>query len=531
MPSQAESSSPEALVALLETDDVRVQRRAGDALVSHGLAAIPYLAEALVHGSPTVRKAVAFLLGRVSGAAESPRALSALGHAVTDDPEPKVRKNAAMSLGKIAAPAAAEPLASALSRETITWVRPSIALALGSVGGETAHASLLEAIARDDAEHEAIRKALDRVAPKRRAVTWRRDMPWRHDLVLTVPAGLEAVALAEAAELGFHALTLLGPGQLWCPQEVPPWDVLPAMRCVSALHIRAGVTGRLGMDEPQDLAAAVGALLASSPQLRELRDWLQVEGETIRYRFSFANARLRREDLAVVLWAVRAVCRPMGLVDSPSNYDLALVVSLGPKGTELLIGPSFTGDERFAYRRAAVGASIDPVLAACLARLVRTKTGRGVFDPTCGSGALLIERARLGAAAGLQGLDISPTAIRAARENIGAAGLSGLVRVQSGDAADRDRWPECDEVIANLPFGVRTRRPEADLDGLYRAVVGGIAARIRSGGRAVLYTSNRKSLNAALARHTDRLRVLDRLKTRSGGLDTHIWILTPQDKP
>ena len=72
MPSQAESSSPEALVVLLETDDVRVQRRAGDVLVSHGLAAIPFLAEALVHGSPTVRKAVAFLLGRVSGAAESP---------------------------------------------------------------------------------------------------------------------------------------------------------------------------------------------------------------------------------------------------------------------------------------------------------------------------------------------------------------------------------------------------------------------------------------------------------------------------
>lgn len=517
--------SLDALLAALDSGEPSVQRRAGDQLLARGEEAIPHLLATLHDGPANARKAAAHLLGRVPA---TPEVRAGLCRALAQDAEPKVRKNAAVSLGRHRAEDVAEHLAGALSRETVPWVRVSMVLALGAMGGDRARAALDALEPADETEAEAARKALDRLTPGGRDVAWRTDVPWQRDVLIEAPVGLEEIAAAEALEKGVGRLAMVGPGRLVAPRGVPPWSIVPALRCVHAVSVRLAQGPSLPEGNGEEVRAAVLGLLHRSA-LRGVRELLHTDNDSIRFRFALQGTRLGREDLGRLLRGVREVCRPLGLVDSPSNYGVELIVADHRSGAELLLVPGFAGDERFAYRREDVGAAVNPVIAACLARLVRTPTGGVLFDPTCGSGSLLVERALLGGIERAVGLDVSPTAVRAARTNVGAAGLVGRVRVSRGDARDPERWPECDEVVANLPFGVRTRRGSEDIRGLYDRVIANLAGHLRPGGRAVLYTASRRALDAALARHKERLRIVRRLRTRSGGLDVGVWVLSSGD--
>src|SRR5436305_3815041 len=191
--------------------------------------------------------------------------------------------------------------------------------------------------------------------------------------------------------------------------------------------------------------------------------------------------------------------------------------------TRIWLVPTFEADTRFAYRVSDVGASINPVVGACLARLVRRGERSVVVDPTCGSGTLLIERGLLDAGTMLSGIDISPTATRAATGNVIAAGLAARIAVRQGDGGDAAAWPDrCDEVLANLPFGMRTE--DRNLDGLYRRIVGNIARTLNPGGRALLYTTNAKTL-IALLRRTVKLKVIGERRVESGGVQVGLWIV------
>ncbi|MDQ3855760.1 MAG: hypothetical protein M3281_05120, partial [Chloroflexota bacterium] len=98
------------------------------------------------------------------------------------------------------------------------------------------------------------------------------------------------------------------------------------------------------------------------------------------------------------------------------------------------------------------------------------------------------------------------------------------------DATAGEQWPECDEVLANLPFGRRTRHTPTELPELYEAVLGNVAARLRPGGSAVLYTANARLLDSRLAAHSDRLRLTRRLHVDSGGLRCHVWVLASRER-
>lgn len=513
----------EELIAQLETDDPRERRRVSREVLAFGEEARPALLAALRSRRPAVRKAAAYLLGHGRVDAEVVAALAL----ALEDAEPKVRQNAAVSLGRLQAIEGAELLARALSRENVGYVRPSMILALGAIGGEAARAALEAVSPASAAEQEALHKVLDRCAPRRVAVAWRRDVAWRHETVLEVPVCLEAIALEELAERGWQGVRPDGPGRLRVPPSAPPWELLPAARCAYGLRVPVGLGRPLSLDAPKESARRIAVMVAESHPLRAWRDWLRSEEETIPFRFTLEGADLRPAARRVLVAAAREACRPLGWVDSPSNYAVELIVVVGPAAASLEVRPHFDPDLRFAYRKRHVGAALHPAVAACLARLARTKPEATVFDPTCGSGTLLIERAFLGARR-LIGLDISPTAVAAARANLRAAGLADRVRIVRGDAADAAHWPRCDEVIANLPFGIRTRRAELDPARLYGAIVAQTAARLRPGGRAVLYTANRTALEPALAAHRDRLEVADILRVRAGGLWVWVWVLTPR---
>ncbi|HZG65236.1 MAG TPA: methyltransferase domain-containing protein, partial [Herpetosiphonaceae bacterium] len=377
----------------------------------------------------------------------------------------------------------------------------------------------------DRAEQDALRKAQDRTTSERQPIDWERAGAARLRLLLAVPTGLEVIAADEAAQQGIGARTQAGPGLIRCPLGTIASTLIPTLRCVYHLLVDAGRAGPIPFESPEQSAAAVAALVGASAELRTIREWLRAGTEPIRYRLSIEQKRLRRETVRAMLDAVRATCSPLGLVDSPSRYDIELLLRSDAAGSRLLIRPSFMPDPRFAYRHKDVGASINPVVAACLARLLRTSGGATVLDPTCGSGTLLIERAFLDRTSRLFGLDISRTAVVAARTNAQAAGLARRVNIGQGDATRSRYYRACDEAIANLPFGLRTGRADTDLAQLYQSILDNLARCLRPGGRALLYTTNKKMLDGALAHHRATFTVERESRVLSGGLWGHLSII------
>ncbi len=420
-----------------------------------------------------------------------------------DDPSPQARRIAAIALGKHGGTGAIPALRDALAKEDVTWVRPSIILALGKIGGEEVRVALAGLATRSEAEAEALRKALDRVSGPAAGFAWRGGNAGVR-FFASVPVGLEDVAVSEVHERQIEA-TVVRPGMIVLSAKPP------ILRCVYDLR----------------LLLAEGAAGAFAETIRSAqvpwRDWINSESGALPYRFSLENVRVARQQFSDLLRLARETFSPMGLIDSPSSYAAMIRVEADDDATRIWFVPTFEPDERFAYRVADVGASINPVVGACLARLVRRGAGGVVVDPTCGSGTLLVERALLDPEAVLSGIDISPTAVRAAAGNIIAAGLAARIAVRQGDGGDPAAWPEsCDEVLANLPFGLRTE--DRNIDGLYRRVTGTLARTLAPGGRALLYTARTKTLEALL-RRTPKLKILAERRATSGGLLVGVWLM------
>jgi len=414
-----------------------------------------------------------------------------------NDESPQGRRIAAIEMGKRGGAGAVAALRDALAREEMSWVRASMILALGKLGGEEARAVLAGIEARSEGEAEALRKARDRVSGPAVGFSWRGDMP----IFASVPVGLEDVAIAEAGS----GATLVRRGTIALASRPR------GLRCIYDVRflIAEGAAG-----------AFVETVKSATVSWRE---WISSASDVLPYRFSLENVRVAKQEFNELLRIARETFSPQGLVDSPSSYAAMLRVEADPDATRIWLVPTFEADTRFAYRISDVGASINPVVGACLARLVRRGDRSVVVDPTCGSGTLLIERALLEAATLLSGIDISPTAIRAATGNVIAAGLAARIALREGDGGDAAAWPDrCDEVLANLPFGMRTE--DRNLDGLYRRIVGNIARTLNPGGRALLYTTHAKTI-VALLRRTAKLRLIAERRVESGGVQVGLWIV------
>ena len=468
--------------------------------------AVRFLAGALASspaGSAASRRCVTGVRRRdASGPAGETPALRYTARAMPNlhDPSPQARRVAAIALGKRGGEGSVAALRAALDTEEVGWVRPSMILALGKIGGDEARAALAEIEARSESEAEALRKARDRVSGPATGFTWRAVA----NVFGSVPIGLEDVAIAEAREQGIEA-SLVRRGTIALSKRSA------ALRCVYDVRILIA----------EGTAGAFGETVRNA-EVR-WRDWITSASDVLPYRFSLENVRITKQEFNDLLRLARETFSQQGLTDSPSSYAAMLRVEADDDATRIWLVPTFEADDRFAYRVADVGASINPVVGACLARLVRRGDAGMVVDPTCGSATLLIERAMLDRGTMLAGIDISPTAIRAAAGNVIAAGLAARIAARPGDGGDPTTWPDrCEEVLANLPFGLRTE--DRNLDGLYRRIVGNIARTLAPGGRALLYTAHAKTL-VALLRRTTKLKVTGERRVESGGLQVGVWLL------
>ncbi len=105
-----------------------------------------------------------------------------------------------------------------------------------------------------------------------------------------------------------------------------------------------------------------------------------------------------------------------------------------------------------AWRACNLAGGLNATIAYAMHRLSGLREQDRVFNPMCGSGTLLIERALLGPQAAMVGVDISPEALACARQNMAAARRE--IEVAQIDALHTG-LPErsFDLVVADVPWG------------------------------------------------------------------------------
>ena len=194
------------------------------------------------------------------------------------------------------------------------------------------------------------------------------------------------------------------------------------------------------------------------------------------------------------------------LPESGASYPLR--VSILKDLVTIGIDSSGVSLHKRGYRTDTVKAPISETLAAALLMLTPWKKDRILVDPFCGSGTFPIEAAMMAAkiAPGIsreftaekwtglvpkklwyeaasealdlqndeiecdiQGYDIDPSAIRAARENAGRAGVSHLIHFQVRDIRALSHPKKYGFIVTNPPYGERISE-KAELPELYRVI-------------------------------------------------------------
>ena len=163
---------------------------------------------------------------------------------------------------------------------------------------------------------------------------------------------------------------------------------------------------------------------------------------------------------------------------------------------EVTVGLDTSGDSlhKRGYRKLTVKAPITETLAAALISLTPWKKDRILIDPFCGSGTIPIEAAMIGlniapgmgrdfqamswdnilskslftnakkeamdlvdrdSKLSIQGYDLDPSALDAARGNLALAGLEGSIHFQQRDMRDISSAKKYGFIIINPPYGER----------------------------------------------------------------------------
>ena len=107
-----------------------------------------------------------------------------------------------------------------------------------------------------------------------------------------------------------------------------------------------------------------------------------------------------------------------------------------------------------------------------------------MLDNFCGSGAMLFERAFYPHAS-LTGVDIAQAAVQAAQEN--EEYRKSGAKFYHADAL-RFTAKKFDEVICNMPFGLRVGTAPRTMLKLYESYIAVLPSILETGGRAFLYT-------------------------------------------
>jgi 23S rRNA G2445 N2-methylase RlmL len=372
------------------------------------------------------------------------------------------------------------------------------------------------------------------------------------ELVATCGRGLEGLLSAELAELGAGAPAAERGAVRFRGDAMQVWRANLRLRTANRVLVELG---RWRARDGDALAAGARRLVASPPP-----PWGDLFHPDRTLAVHAVGAAAWARDLR---WAALAV--KDGVVDGQRDRwgrrstverrspDLPLRLRLSDDQAALLLDTSGEPLDRRGYREAAIAAPLRETLAAACV-LASGWDGAGpVVDPMCGSGTLLVEAAWIAAgvapgslradwvferlpgfdAAGfarlrreapspldaatvyprLLGNDRSAEALRAARRNLGRAGVGARATLTRGEAADLQPPSGPGLVVVNPPYGERA----AAAAGQWRAL-GDLLKRRFTGWRAVVLAGG-----AGLGKEIG-LRPRRRLPVRNGPLEARILV-------
>ena len=414
------------------------------------------------------------------------------------DPSEKVRRYAMTALPKLGAgPEGEEALLTLLRTTTVERERKYLSQTLGKIGGK----ATLNAVTGDRGFFlQTEQKVKASVARKERPSAIRMDSLLSDFTGLRIHLhcrkGLEEIVRDEArddivklrkfriAEVrsGLVAITPLAPFSLA--------DIY-TLRCFATVGFFLGRVRSLNpVESVEGLASKI-----TSPLSRTILTAF-TEG-SIRYRLEFVSKGHQRR--AVRLLANRAYAMCPDILNDPQNAPWSMDLFPTGQGISVELRPKLTPDPRFTYREADIRAASHPPLAACMARLAEPWARQArlagrvdqeiVWDPFCGSGLELIERARLGGVQTVYGTDINPDAIAVCRANFIAARVKDVgLKLVCCDFRDYAKIEGLGPksvtlIITNPPMGKRVRVP--DLHGLFKDLFAVAAAVLKPGGGLV----------------------------------------------
>jgi precorrin-6B methylase 2 len=465
-----------SLVELIVAGDEPAAKRAAAALAElgdTGRAAIAARFENADEGAQSRLVAALGLLAR-GGDAEAARLVIAALH----DSSSRLRRAAAVALGKLGGPAAEAAVIARWDAGDVTPdERRALAEALGKIGGSAAQDRLKALAPGDDVEllrrRDRALLMVDRSAMRGQASEVATDLAPPTPLVVRLfcRSGLAPLLVEELESIGLtprytdesHAEVRL----------TGSWSTLFASRLWATAAIGIPLPPP-SSPAPDALATSITRALTLDSTRALLAAWTR---GPIRWRLGFAHGHKR-----AVVWRVArdVTAAAPELVNDPTATTWEVLVDEAMR--ELTLLPRRIEDPRFTWRVAEVPAASHPTVAAALAWVAGARPEDRVWDPFCGSGAELVERARRGPHRSLLGTDVDPVALAAARANLDAAGVRA--ELAHGDARDHVAG-RVDLVITNPPLGSRVRLNAAAL--LVESLPN-LVSQLAAGGRLVWIT-------------------------------------------
>ena len=400
------------------------------------------------------------------------------------DPSEKVRRYAMNALPKLGAGRAEErQLLELLQKSDIDRERKFLGQALNKIGGS----ATLDVIRNQGGRlsHLTEQRAKANLARQQKPSSIRLDATLPHIPSLRIHLrcrnGLESILTREIKDTT-HKFRILDirPGLLTlAPTSQFNLRELYSLRIFSTASFFLGTLPTTG-ERTEPLAR----LIASSENLQLCQ---ALTDGPVRYRLEFVAQGHQRSAILQSVQKVYALCPD--LLNDSRQAPWAIEVHPGDRGDWVELRPRLTPDPRFPYRQQDVPASSHPPLAAAMARLAGPFPHDTVWDPFCGSGLELIERARLGGVQTVLGTDLSPVAMEAAQTNWRAAHISGVrAHFLQRDFRDFMKLPGCHPgqislLITNPPLGKRV--PIPNLRGLLQELLTLASLALCPGGRMV----------------------------------------------
>ena len=515
----------ETAVSLLEIEDIKLRFLIGSLIQNKREKSI----SALINGSNSniteVRRSSVYLLGKIilkEKLAVTDEIKNVLYKGLSDE-DAKVRKNSALVLGDLSESETVDKLIIALDKEAFDWVKKTIMLSLGKIGGEAVKEYFQSYEAKSDIEKETLLKIIDRLSNETYDINFKEKLPQQSVVELWTYIGLEKILIEEIKEKLRLQCNQVDKGIVSVKTD-KVFDLMKVRTFIEILFPEK----TLKMENIENIESKAIELICNDKFLKNIIDNHIGDFTRIRYRLE-----IRGVQHAIRKSLIKKIAKSFAdysdkFLNSPTNYDIEIRLIYKNNSLKLLWKPFALKDNRFSYREQDVPASINPVVAAGIVRMINNESDKAdfVLDPFCGSGTLLIENAIENKHKEILGVDISDKAINAAKQNAIASGYENIKLIHS-DFRKASLSQKYDRIITNMPFGIRVG-DHTNNEILYDDFFCMIPGMIKPEGVVAIFTqeiSLSKKLIQKYSKHFDLIR-FTRLDV--GGLKPAVFLLRRQ---